>query len=453
MIQKLVPPLAFLVTAVSTVSAADWPMLGGRPDRNMVAEAATLPDGWSWEEGGAGKNIRWTAPLGHVTYGAPVISDGRVFIGTNLPEEDRRKGGVLKCFSEKDGRLLWEAVHEKLGDATEDDVSIGVCSTPCVEGDTVYYVSNRGELVARAVADGTERWKIDFRETLGVAPNQASASSPLVAGDLIFVLTGHGASPRTGKVANPAVPSFVAVDRRSGRVVWKDSSPGARILTGQWGSPAHGLVKGEPQVVFPGGDGWIYSFEPATGKLLWRFNCKAHEKTHPEGDPETTYNLVSAPVIVGDSVVVAIGEPEAGGGPGALRRIDATGRGDVTATAERWRLGGEAFNDSISTVAVADGLVYATDTAGFLNCVDFATGARVWVHDLKASVWGSPLVSGNRVLVQTADGDVVIFATGREKKQIARHEPLPDCAHGTPVIANGILYLTGQRRLFAVGGK
>ena len=57
------------------------------------------------------------------------------------------------------------------------------------------------------------------------------------------------------------------------------------------------------------------------------------------------------------------------------------------------------------------------------------------------------------MLVQTADGDVVIFANGREKKLVARHEPLPDCAHGTPVLANGTLYITGQRRLYAVGGK
>ena len=445
----LFPALA----AASLAAAADWPMLGGRPDRNMVAEAVALPERWSWEEGVEARNIRWAAPLGHVTYGAPVVSEGRVFIGTNLPEEDPRKGGVLKCFSAADGRLLWEAVHEKLGDATEDDVSVGVCSTPCVAGDTVFYVSNRGELVARAVADGAERWKLDFRALFGVTPNQASASSPLVAGDLVFVLTGHGASPRTGKVGKPEVPSFVAVDRRSGKLVWKDNSPGARILTGQWGSPAHGVVKGESQVIFPGGDGWVYAFEPATGRPLWRFNCKAHEKVHPEGDPETTYNLVGAPVVFGDSVVVAIGEPEAGGGPGALRRIDATGRGDVTATAERWRVGGEAFNDSISTVAVAGGLVYATDTAGFLNCVDFATGERVWFHDLKAAVWGSPVVSGDRVLVQMADGDVVVFATGREKRLVSKHEPLPDCAHGTPVIANGTLYLTGQRRLYAVGGK
>jgi outer membrane protein assembly factor BamB len=292
-----------------------------------------------------------------------------------------------------------------------------------------------------------------MRATLGISPNQASASSPLVAGELVFVVTGHGANPRTGKVKDPRAPSFVAVHRKTGKVAWQDNSPGAKILTGQWGSPGYGVVAGQPQVAFPGGDGWLYAFEPTTGKPIWKFNCKAHEKPLPDGEPETTFNLVSAPVYQGDSVLIAIGEPEAGGGPGALRCIDARQRGDVTASAERWRLGGEEFNDSISTVAVHAGLVYATDTAGFANCIDLATGKRLWVHDLKASVWGSPLVAGNAVYVQTADGEVVLFKAGRELKLIAKRDPLPDCAHGTPVVANGVLYLTGQKHLYAIAAR
>ena len=74
-----------------------------------------------------------------MTYGSPVISGGRVFIGTNNDDSStRQKRGVLKCFSEKDGRLLWRVVHEKLPDAAEDDSAIGICSTPCVVGDSVY---------------------------------------------------------------------------------------------------------------------------------------------------------------------------------------------------------------------------------------------------------------------------------------------------------------------------
>lgn len=431
--------------------AADWPMLGGHPDRNMVSVEKNLPTTWDAGEKSPKKNLKWSAPLGNVTFGAPVISGGRVFIGTDNDSADHtEQRGVLKCFSERDGKLLWSATHEKLKNPGEDDGTIGICSTPCVSGEFVYYVSNRAELVCRAVQDGRIVWNLDMRAQLGVLTNQASSSSPLIAGGLLFVVTGNAADYKTGKVKSPAAPSFLAVDPATGKIVWQDSSPGARIMTGQWGSPGYGVVAGVPQVAFPGGDGWLYSFEAATGKLLWKFNGKAHEKPSASGDPETTFQFLAAPVFVGDRVFAAIGEPEAGSGAGALRCLDARQRGDVTATAEVWRLGGPDFSDSISTPAIDGDLLYTADTPGFLSCIDAATGKKLWSHDLKANIWGSPLVADGKVYIQSSEGAVVVFATGREKKILATNTTLPDVQHGTPVAANGVLYITGQKQLFAL---
>ncbi|MGH7959142.1 MAG: PQQ-binding-like beta-propeller repeat protein, partial [Opitutaceae bacterium] len=438
-----------LLGLAAILHADDWPMLGGRPERSHVAHEKGLPV--EWNGGASKKNIRWVAELGDVTYGGPVISDGRVFIGTNNDDRAaKQKCGVLKCFSEKDGALLWRVVHEKLPDAGQDDIAIGICSTPCVAGDRVYYVSNRAELVCLKVENGGRAWMLDLRTELGVAPNQASASSPLVAGDLVFVVTGHGANMKTGIVKNPQAPSFIAVHRATGKIAWQDNSPGAKILTGQWGSPGYGVVAGQPQVAFPGGDGWLYSFEPATGRLLWKFNCKAHEQAAPGGEPETSFSLVAAPVFAGDRVFIAIGEPEAGTAPGALRCIDARQRGDVTKSAELWRLDGDAFNDSLSTVAVHEGLVYAADAPGFLSCIEADTGKRLWAHDHLSNIWGSPLVVDGKVYLQTGEGVIHVFQAGREKKLIAKNDTLPDVAHGTPVAANRVLYITGQDKLYAV---
>src|SRR5207247_1756686 len=105
-------------------------------------------------------------------------------------------------------------------------------------GDRVYYVSNRTELVCRAVEDGKLVWLLDMRKDLGALQFEASASSPLVVDDLVFVVTGHGADPSTHKVKNPKVPSFIAANRSTGKVVWQDNSPGERIFEAQWGSAA-----------------------------------------------------------------------------------------------------------------------------------------------------------------------------------------------------------------------
>ncbi len=97
-----------------------------------------------------------------------------------------------------------------------------------------------------------------------------------------------------------------------------------------------------------------------------------------------------------------------------------------------------------------DGLLYAVDAPGFLSCIDAATGKRLWFDDLKSNTWGSPLVVDGKVYVQTAEGTVAVFSAGREKKLLAKNETLPDLAHGTPTAANGVLYLTGQKQLFAI---
>src|SRR5207247_503291 len=71
-----------LVIVFTTLRAADWPMLGGRPDRNMVSSETGLPVEWD-AEGRGNARIKWSADLGQTTFGSPVVSGGLVFIGTN----------------------------------------------------------------------------------------------------------------------------------------------------------------------------------------------------------------------------------------------------------------------------------------------------------------------------------------------------------------------------------
>ncbi len=446
--------IGLLLLAVAVpASADDCPMLGGRPDRNMVSSEKGLPVTFEFEK--QRKNIKWVTDLGYVTYGTPVISGGRVFIGTNNdhPRDPAIKGdkGVLMCFSEADGKFLWQAVHDKLPNPEWFDfTSIGVCSTPCVVGDQLFYVSNRAELVCRAVQDGKQIWLLDMIKDLGITTHQGVASSPVVVGDLVFVVTGQGRHFKKNVVVDPQAPSFIAVDRKTGKVAWKDSSPGANLFAGGWGSPSYGVVEGRAQVVFPGGDGWVYSFDPPTGKLLWKFNCKAHEKLDAEGKPETPNQLLAAPVIAGHRVIIATGIDTDINGAGCIRAIDARKSGDVTASAELWRLANEEFATSIATVAVHDGLVYACELQGYVNCIDLETGKRLWKHDALSLTWGSPLVADGKVYVRTGDEELLVLQAGREKKLLAKNTGLPSVGCGGVVAANGVLYLAGSKKLYAV---
>src|SRR5262249_617763 len=103
---------------LSSSRADDSPMLGGTVHRNMVNTVEkNIPQEWSVKEGQE-KNIKWSAELGTLAYGGPVIAGGKVFVGTNngKPRYPSIKGdrGVLMCFRESDGKFLWQAVHDKL---------------------------------------------------------------------------------------------------------------------------------------------------------------------------------------------------------------------------------------------------------------------------------------------------------------------------------------------------
>ncbi|MEM1206072.1 MAG: hypothetical protein AAGN66_22775, partial [Acidobacteriota bacterium] len=107
---------------------------------------------------------------------------------------------------------------------------------------------------------------------LDVFPHNLAVSSPIIVGDLIFITTGNGVDEGHINVPAPQAPSFLAIHKKTGEVVWENADPGEDILHGTWSNASYGVVKGRPQVIMPGGDGWVYSFEPKTGELLWKFN-------------------------------------------------------------------------------------------------------------------------------------------------------------------------------------
>ncbi|MDO8632761.1 MAG: PQQ-like beta-propeller repeat protein, partial [Phycisphaerales bacterium] len=409
-----------VVFAGSPKQKGDWPMWGGSPDRNMVSGETGIPATWDVK---TKKNIKWIAPLGSQTYGNPVVSKGKIYAGTNNRGEFRAhsKGdkGIMLCFEEKTGKMLWQATHDKLPTGQVNDwPEQGICSSPVAEGNRVYYVSNRCELVC-ADAEGfhddendgpftEEKWKekedadfvwiFDMIEELGVFPHNLATSSPVIGGDAIFLLTSNGVDEGHLNHPSPTAPDFIAVDKKTGKTLWTATPCGPRTFHGQWSSPAYGMVKGQPQVIFGGGDGWCYAYKPQNGELIWKFNLNPPDAKYILGGRGTANEVIGTPVIYDDKVFVAVGQdPEHGEGIGHLYSIDATKTGDVTESGRIWHVGGEDFHRSMSTVAIADGLLYAADLSGFLYCFDVKTGKRHWRYDVASAVWGSPYVVDGKV--------------------------------------------------------
>ena len=197
------------------ISRADWPMLGGTPSRNMANPAGKdLPSSWSIKKG-AQKNVLWSADLGTTTYGGVVVAGGKVYIGTNneRPKDPAVTGdkGIMYALDAATGKFLWQNVHDKLPDPDLNDwPKQGIASSPAVDGDKVFYVSNRAELVCvSTTGEGTKAkilWTLDMVKNLDVFPCYLAMSSPLVVGDLVYVVTGNGVDHGSHKPPKPKTP-------------------------------------------------------------------------------------------------------------------------------------------------------------------------------------------------------------------------------------------------------
>lgn len=501
---------AFVVTAqTSTKTSApakpaakekkgDWPMWGGTGDRNMISDYKNIKLNFDIRKG---EKVIWQANLGSQTYGNPIVADGKVFVGTNNaagyradkhPAKDDK--GVLLAFEEATGEFLWQLTREKLATGRVNDWPLqGICSAPYIEGDRMWVVTNRCELMCVDVegfhdgendgkiqdevdnekGDADIIWNLDMIDELAVFPHNLATSSPVVHGDLVYLLTSNGVDEAHLEIPSPRAPCFLAVNKKTGEVVWENNDPFDAILHGQWGSPAVGEVDGKVQVYFPGGDGWLYALDGKTGDLVWKFDLNPKNTKWKLGGAGTRNAIISTPVFFENSVVLAVGQdPEHGEGVGHLYRIDATKKGDVSPelgklgeegkpnpdSAVIWHYGGvdehdeEVFRRTMSTVSIANGRCYAADLSGFIHCIDYKTGKRIWVHDLLSGVWGSTLVVDDKVFIGNEDGKLTVLDAKADEAKVLKEFDTVNYSsiYSTPTFANGKMYLSDRARLYAV---
>ena len=435
-------------------SQAQESMWGFTPGRNLATTATGIPAKWDPE------SPKWVAELGAQTYAGPIVHGGKVFVGTNNQSMKNPKlggdRGVIMAFNEADGAFLWQMTHTKLPAGRVNDwPQQGICSTPYIDGDRIYYVSNQCQVVCidtegfrdgendgpfkdeteTSEIDGDVIWSYDMIEELTVFPHNLATSSPIGVGDLLFVVTSNGVDEGHVAIPAPFAPSFIAVNKKTGELAWENGLPGEDILHGQWGSPAYGEVEGKGQVYMPGGDGWLYALEAKTGKLIWKFDYNPKDSVWELGRRGTRNALIGTPVFYDNRVFIAVGQdPEHGEGVGHL-----------------WLLGDEHYNRTISTVAIKDEMLYAADLSGFVYGVDLETGERLWRYDTVAAIWGSPFAGDGKVLIGDEDGDVAVLKEGRELELLFETN-MGSAVYTTPVFANGVLYLATRNKLFAIEG-
>jgi outer membrane protein assembly factor BamB len=259
--------------------------------------------------------------------------------------------------------------------------------------------------------------------------------SPIVAGDVVYCITGNGRDILDAPVPSPDAPSFIAVNKHSGTVIWANNAPGPDILYGQWSTPARAIDEGKEEILFPGGDGFLYALNPTTGAVLWKIDCN---------DGKRPASFIVAPLVVEEGTVyVSLNRDfEQGFGiPHALLSLSIARRRVV------WRFQDAAFDGTFGCMAVDAKRLYAAGHGGALVALDKASGRKVWQVVLPDLVDGGACLNSDKLYVAAgATVHVIDPLTGR---RVVEYE-FPDLLTGTPIVVGKKMFVCTQGTVMCV---
>jgi outer membrane protein assembly factor BamB len=437
-----------------------------------VSQTGNPPVDWDTT---TGRNIVWSVGLGNEVYGSPVVAGDVVYVGADntrrMNPAFQEDSGVLMAFRVSDGAFLWQDVAPRVERGLREFLLPSTTSVPSVEDDRLYYVTAECQLRSldtKGFNDGENDgpyqeevfkdeaaadiiWQLDI-PALGVFPHEACNSEVLPLGDLLLVSTSNGQNEGHTRVPSPRAPSLIAVNKRSGELVWRAVGPGAQVLHGDWSSPVAGEVNGRIQVFHGGGDGVLRAYDAESGQEVWRFDGNPKDaRWLPRAGVFSRSSIIASPAFADGRVFIAMGQsPGHFNAPSFVYAISPNGRGDVTKSGLLWT--SREVGRVVGTPIVKDGLLYVGDLAGTVHCLDAATGEHLWKHETNDAIWGCFLLAGDRLYAGNAEGLMTVLRAGRRKEllgQIEMDSPL----YARPTAVGDTLFLATANRLYLIATK
>jgi outer membrane protein assembly factor BamB len=397
--------LALVMTSISVAGGqsgptTDWPQWQG-PDRTNLSKESGLLKDWPT----AGPPLVWSVTDLGAGYGSVAISGARIFV-----QGSTRRDSNVSALSRADGKRLWS---KTLGPAGDNDRGPGARSTPTVDGDRLYVLTENGDLTSLHVADGTVAWHRNILDDFqGRNIDWLISESPLVDGAHVIVTPGGNGA------------GIVALDKMTGATAWTSkelSDPAgyaSLIAADVQGVRVYMTLTSQAGVGVRASD----------GKLMWSYprvaNATANIATPIFSDNRVFYtsNYDTGAVLLG--LTAQSGEVKAQ---------------EIYFTRD--------MQNHHGGVVLVNGYLYGFSNS-ILTCLEFATGKLMW-RDRSVGKGSLTYADGNLYL-QSEDNVVGLAeAAPRGYKEHGRFriadQGLPSWAH--PVVAGGMLYLRNQGTL------
>jgi outer membrane protein assembly factor BamB len=315
--------------------------------------------------------LLWKRPVGAAWSSFAVVN------GFAATMEQRDEKEFVTLYSVATGDLVWA---REIGGAFSHVLGgVGPRTTPLIHEGVVYAMGVRGHLVALAGDTGTILWERDLLADYGISIAEEDvdvaygrSASPLVVGDSLVVAVGGSAANRV---------SAVAYQKRHGEVQWESGNHNTSMA-----SPGVAQLAGVEQILMVN-ENWVSGHRSSDGAVLWQFPWP--------GITGQDSNASQAVPVAPDKVFISKGY----GAGAAVFQLNPNG--DGTFTPEPLWHSPRVLRTKLTNVAMKDGYVYGL-SEGVLECVDVATGERMW----KAGRYGHGqiLLVGDVLLVLGEDG-------------------------------------------------
>jgi hypothetical protein len=389
-----------IVTLSAQSASTDWPQWRGA-DRNGISRDTGLLRQWPR----TGPSLAWTASQLGGGYGSVAVAGNRVFV-----QGMKNRQSVVTSLDRASGKAVWSVA---LGSAGDNDRGAGPRSTPTVDGDRVYVLTESGDLACLMVADGKIVWRRNIlKEFGGRNISWLVSESPLVDGNHVIVTPG-------GRNAGVA-----ALDKMTGATIWvtKELSDEAG-----YSSPVVADVQGVRTIMVFTGNAAV-GVRATDGRLMWRHGGAANNTAN-----------ITTPVYANGKVFFT----SAYGTGGALLQLQAKGE---TVTAQEIYFTRNMQNHHGGVVLV-DKWLYGFNNS-ILTCLEFDTGKVLW-RDRSVGK-GSVAYADGHLYVLSEDNVVGLVEASpegyREKGRFTiADQGWPAWAH--PVVSGGRLYVRNQNVL------